>query len=140
MSRPRAQVMLRRGGDRVARLDSHTASHKMILRAIRVAIPKRFDARRAADLEATFELRVRDPRGGEPAPFTIAIAGGACDVHPGPAVSPGAVATLGADDMIRLVSGAIGWPELLSSGRLEMSGDPFLALRFPSLFRLPART
>ena len=32
------------------------------------------------------------------------------------------------------------WPQLMSSGRLELSGDPFLALRFPSLFRLPART
>jgi hypothetical protein len=42
--------------------------------------------------------------------------------------------------MIRLVSGAIGWPELLSSGRLELTGDPFLALRFPTLFRLPAQS
>jgi hypothetical protein len=40
--------------------------------------------------------------------------------------------------MVRLVSGAVGWPELLSNGRLVMSGDPFLALRFPILFRLPA--
>ena len=40
--------------------------------------------------------------------------------------------------MIRLVSGSAGWPELVSGGRLELSGDPFLAIRFPSLFRLPA--
>ena len=31
------------------------------------------------------------------------------------------------------------WPELISSGRFELSGDPFLALRFASLFRLPVR-
>jgi hypothetical protein len=42
--------------------------------------------------------------------------------------------------MIRLASGAVGWPALLSSGRLEFSGDPFLALRFPTLFRLPAQS
>ncbi|HWK17234.1 MAG TPA: hypothetical protein VNR66_07255 [Solirubrobacteraceae bacterium] len=28
--------------------------------------------------------------------------------------------------------------ELLPSGMLEMSGDPFRGLRFPNLFRLPA--
>ena len=43
-----------------------------------------------------------------------------------------------AEDAIRLAAGSIGWPELVSSGRLAFSGDPFLALRFPALFRLPA--
>jgi len=33
----------------------------------------------------------------------------------------------------------VTWPELISSLRFELSGDPFLALRFASLFRLPAR-
>jgi hypothetical protein len=43
----------------------------------------------------------------------------------------------GSEDLILLASGAVGWPELLSSGRFELTGDPFLALRFASLFRLP---
>ena len=34
--------------------------------------------------------------------------------------------------------GLTGWAKLLSAGRLELSGDPFLALRFPSRFSLPA--
>jgi hypothetical protein len=33
----------------------------------------------------------------------------------------------------------VTWPELISSGRFELSGDPFLALRFASLFRPPVR-
>jgi hypothetical protein len=110
----------------------------LILRAIPLAIPRRFDASSARELEAVFELRVRDSGGGEPARFELSISDGVCTVRQGPADNPGATATLGADDMIRLVSGAVGWPELLSKGRLEMSGDPFLALRFPMLFRLPA--
>jgi hypothetical protein len=44
---------------------------------------------------------------------------------------------VGSDDLILLASGAAGWPELLSSGRFELSGDPFLALRFAALFKLP---
>jgi hypothetical protein len=46
---------------------------------------------------------------------------------------------VGGDDLIALVRGTVTWPELISSGRFELSGDPFLALRFASLFRLPVR-
>jgi hypothetical protein len=31
----------------------------------------------------------------------------------------------------------VTWPRLLASGRFQLTGDPFLALRFASLFRLP---
>ena len=54
-----------------------------------------------------------------------------------PPSSPAARATIGSDDLILLATGAASWPELLSSGRFELTGDPFLALRFASLFRLP---
>ncbi|MGZ6663052.1 MAG: hypothetical protein ACXVHL_37705, partial [Solirubrobacteraceae bacterium] len=49
-----------------------------------------------------------------------------------------AVATIALADLVRLSLGLVGWPKLMSCGRLELSGDPFLALRFPLLFRLPA--
>jgi hypothetical protein len=132
----RAKSAVARGGDRVAALDQRPVAHRLFLRALPRAILARFDPATARDLEAVFELRVREP-GGEPARFALLIAGGSCQVIPGPADDAGAVATVGADDLIRLVSGAAGWPELLSKGRLAMTGDPFLALRFPSLFRLP---
>lgn len=137
--RARARGVLSRGGTRAAKLDRHPVSHRLIVKAVGRAIPKRFDPDAAGDLNATFELRVRDPRGGEPARFALHIEQGRCEVHPGPARDPGACATFSADDLIQLVSGAAGWPQLLSSGRLELSGDPFLALRFPNLFRLPAQ-
>jgi hypothetical protein len=100
----------------------------------------RFDPEAAGDLVATFELRVRDPAGGEPDRFGVRIADRRCEISPGPPVNPGATVTVGAEDMILLASGGIGWPELLSSHRLELSGDPFLALRFPNLLKLPARS
>jgi hypothetical protein len=58
---------------------------------------------------------------------------------PGPIAGAGATVTIAAQDTIRVGAGAVAWPELLSSGRLVLAGDPFLALRSPSLFRLPAR-
>lgn len=132
-----ARSLLSRGGERVAALDRRRVPHRTILLALPRAIGLRFDAANAGDLEAVFELRVRDPGGRAPARFALAIARGTCTVRPGAARSPGAVAEVGADDIVRLASGGVGWPELLSDGRLTLAGDPFLALRFPGLFQLP---
>jgi hypothetical protein len=133
------QTILSRGGDRVAGLDSRPGPHRAILRAIPYAIPRRFDPEAARDLRAVFELQIPDPGGGQPARFGLTVADGRCEVKAGAAAEPAATATIGADDLIRMVSGAIGFPELLASGRMELGGDPFLALRFPALFRLPPR-
>ena len=137
MSALRQRVFVR-GGSRVAELDRRPVSHRLILLALPRAITARFDPAAAGELEAAFELRVRDPRGGEPARFALSVADGHCEVRPGAASDAGATVTVGGDDLIRMASGVAGWPELLSAGRLELAGDPFLALRFPVLFRLPA--
>ncbi len=79
---------------------------------------------------------MREPGRSSSARFTVAIAGRRCRVEARVAPSPGACVELGVGDMIRLASGAAGWPELLSAGRVELSSDPFLALRFPNLFRM----
>ncbi len=138
MSAIRERVVSRSGA-RAARLDSRAVPHRVILRIIERTIPHRFDPEAAGDLDAVFELRVRDPRGLEPARFALTVSDRRCEVRAGPASDPVAIATLGADDLIRLVSGAVGFPQLLASGRLELAGNPFVALRFPGLFRLPAR-
>jgi SCP-2 sterol transfer family len=89
-------------------------------------------------LVAVLELAIVDPRGGrEPARFAVIVADGTCSVAPGSAERPAARARVASDDLIRLAGGAAPWRELLLSGRFELSGDPFLTLRFASLFRLP---
>jgi hypothetical protein len=133
-------MVLSRGGARVAKLDRRPIPHRVILRVIQSVIPRRLDPEAAGDLDAVFELQVRDPAGREPARFELTIADRRCHVTAGPATDPAATATLGADDLIRMVSGAISFPQLLASGRLQLAGNPFVALRFPALFRLPART
>jgi hypothetical protein len=113
-------------------------THGVAMRAIRAALPARFDPEQARDLDATLELRVRKPHGGGSTPLALRIAHGELEISPGPAPGAGAAAELGADDLVRLAAGAVGWPELISAGRMSLTGDPFLALRFPALFRLPA--
>ena len=137
--RAQAQTIVSRGGARAANLNGRPVPHRVILRALPRGISRRFDPSAAGDLQGVFELRIADPRGGEPARFQITVSEGSCDIRRGPASEPGATATVGADDLIRMASGATGFPELLATGRLELGGDPFLALRFPALFKLPAQ-
>jgi hypothetical protein len=138
LQRERVRAWMGRGSERVAALDESPAGHWVILRALPAALSRRFDRDSARGLDAILELRVRNPQGGRPTTLTLIIAGGALTVRPGHNDAAHAGAEVSAGDMIRLVSGTVGWPELLASRRLEMFGDPFLALRFPTMFRLPA--
>jgi hypothetical protein len=110
-------------------------AHALILAALPRAIARRFDAAAAADLDATLELAVR--HASRPATYALAITGSRCSVRSGSPAGAGARAAIGADDLILLAGGAVTWPQLLSSGRFQLTGDPFLALRFASLFQLP---
>jgi hypothetical protein len=121
----------------LARFDQSAVGHWIVVRFLPPAIRMRFDPESAKNLEATLELAIRHPRGGDPVRFSLAIADAQCSVRAGAPPRPGARAVVGSDDLILLASGAASWPELLSSGRFELSGDPFLALRFASLFKLP---
>ncbi len=129
--------LVRRIGAKLAALDRRRAGHWLVLLALPRAIALRFDPAAAVDLAATLELAIRDPAGRPPARYELSIADARCSIRRGEAQRPGARATIGSDDLIQLATGTASWPELLSSGRFELSGDPFLALRFASLFRLP---
>ena len=94
-----------------------------------------FDRQAAEGLTATFALRVRSMNGRRPRTLLIEVDEGRLRRGSG---QPSATATLFAGDLARLAAGTVGWPELLASGRLELTGDPFLALRIPGLFRLPS--
>jgi hypothetical protein len=135
--RTAALSALRQGGARVARLDRRPRARSVLLRVLPRVIPMWFQPEAAQGLDASFELRLRNPGTDQLDSFAIQISAQGCKVDPGPPADPGATVTIAAEDMIRLVTDGVGWPELLSSGRLELEGDPFLALRFPSLFRLP---
>jgi hypothetical protein len=95
-----------------------------------------FDRQSAQGLTATFALRVRIGR--RPVTFGLHVDQSRMRVTRGVPRDPGATVTVQMRDVLGLASGAVGWPQLLAAGRLELSGDPFLALRFPGLFRMPS--
>jgi hypothetical protein len=127
--------MKRRLARWLARRDRGRVAHGLILAVLPRAIARRFDAAAADDLHATLELTIRHD--SRPASYALAITGARCSVRPGAPDRANARATIGADDLILLAGGAVTWPQLMSSGRFALTGDPFLALRFASLFRLP---
>jgi hypothetical protein len=108
----------------------------LIARVAALAIPLWFDASKADGIDATIGLRLGVR--GRLVLLTLDIADRQCVVTPGPAPGAGATATIGLADLIRLVIGDVGWPQLLSQGRFQLAGDPFLALRLPALFRFGA--
>jgi hypothetical protein len=112
-------------------------AHRILSWALPRAIVRRFDPGAAEDLTATLKLTIRDPHGRPDARYEVTVADGACSVARGDPERPGAAASISSDDLLLLAGGVVGWPELLSSGRFELTGDPFLALRFASLFQLP---
>lgn len=127
----------RRLGDGVIALDRGGWPHRLLIAALRRGLAARLDPSAAAGLEATLELTLRNPHGRPPARFCLSVADRRCTVTAGPAPDAGARAALGLDDLVRLACGQAVWPELMSNGRFELSGDPFLALRFAALLRLP---
>ena len=108
---------------------------QLLGRIIALVTPWRFEPGSAGDIDATIALRVRVR--ARVAEVAIAISGGTCTARAEPAVDAAATATIALADLIRLVLGDVGWPQLLSQRRFEFSGDPFLAMRLPALFRLP---
>jgi hypothetical protein len=107
-------------------------SNRAVLAALPVGIERRFDEQAAGELDATLELRVGGRR------FAVRVADRRCTVERGAAPEAGAYVAISPGDIARLVTGTVAWPVLLAGGRLELGGDPFLALRFPALFGFTA--
>jgi hypothetical protein len=130
--------LVRRGGTGLARMDRYPGTHSVLLLGIYVVIPLLFNPDMAGDLEASFELRIRNPRGGDADACSVVVADRRCRVVFGSDPRARVIVTAGADDLIRMASGDIGWPQLVSARRMVLWGDPYLALRFPLLFGMPA--
>jgi uncharacterized protein YjeT (DUF2065 family) len=128
--------------DKQLRIVGRGPVRRLVLATIMRVLPTRIDRAAAANLEAVIELRIRAANGGgggRPDHYELVVDHGRCRVRHRPSERAAVTLTLGGSDLVRLATGAASWPQLLGDGRLQLTGDPFLALRFPALFRLPAR-
>ncbi len=110
----------------------------MIVCLIPLALRLQFRRGAASDAHGVVELRLRDPRGGHDA-VEVTLDNGRCLVQRRPSERPTATLSVGLADMIRMATGAVGVPALLQGGRLQVNGDLFLIMRFPTFFGMPTR-
>jgi predicted lipid carrier protein YhbT len=121
------------GGRAAARSDNHTLPRRVALRMLPRVLVRRLVRAHAEGVTAIVELRVLASRGGEEVRFALEIADSTLTVtrRNAPEAQAWLSGTLG--DMVLITSGAKSWTELLATGRLELGGDPFTALRVPLL-------
>jgi alkyl sulfatase BDS1-like metallo-beta-lactamase superfamily hydrolase len=122
-----------RSDEQLARLE-RGPQRRVVLEAIFAALPRRFDAEAAGDLDAVAAFCVES---GER--YSVAIRDGSCTVVRGASERPQVTFTLGTADLLRLATGAARWTDLLGARRIVLTGDPFLALRVIGAFGLARR-
>jgi hypothetical protein len=132
-----AGAAVRFGAPRVAVLERRRVPRRLTMSALPIVLGRMFDPVAAGDMRDVFELRIREPDGTQ-AKFGLRIGDGRLAVERGGAADARAWVIVAAEDMVRLATGSPPWPVLLGDGRLELAGDPFLALRFPKLFGFSA--
>src|SRR5215213_1042588 len=90
-----------------------------------------FDAARAGDLDARFELRLGEQT------FRAEVSGGKFEIVPGESPAPDAVITADVGTLLAVAHGRADLAEVEAAGGLEIEGDRDAAERFLGLFPLP---
>lgn len=99
--------------------------------SIVLALRSLFDAEGAADLEASYELRLGEET------FHVDVAGGELDLGRGSADAPGAVIETDAGTLAALLTGQLQLEDALGSGAAHIEGSKKETRRFLSLFPMP---
>jgi len=94
-------------------------------------MPSRFKKEAAQGLKAVYQFDLSGEGGGK---WQISINNDHCDVKEGAHPSPNVTISMAANDYLDMVAGKLNPQMAFMSGKLRMSGDMSLALRFQGLF------
>jgi alkyl sulfatase BDS1-like metallo-beta-lactamase superfamily hydrolase len=94
-------------------------------------MPLTFQPERARGVAEVYQYRIEGRRGGT---WTIGVNDGALAVSRGATAEPSVVFDIGDEDFIRLVTGQVEAMELLTTGRLRITGSLQRAAMFQSFF------
>jgi putative sterol carrier protein len=94
-------------------------------------MPSRFKKEAAQGLNAVYQFDLAGEGGGK---WQVSINNDTCDIKEGAHPSPNATISMAAQDYLDLVAGKLNPQMAFMSGKLRMSGDMGLALRFQGLF------
>jgi putative sterol carrier protein len=94
-------------------------------------MPSRFKKDAAQGLNAVFQFDLSGEGGGK---WQISINNDQCDIKEGGHASPNVTISMAASDYLDMVAGKLNAQMAFMSGKLRISGDMGLALRFQGLF------
>jgi putative sterol carrier protein len=94
-------------------------------------MPSRFKKDAAQGLNAVYQFDLSGEGGGK---WYISINNGQCDIKEGAYSSPNITISMAAQDYLDMAAGKLNPQMAFMSGKLRISGDMGLALRFQGLF------
>jgi putative sterol carrier protein len=110
---------------------------RSVLDSVFAGMPTVFRADRAAGMDAVIHWRVGDRPDGGRDTYELVISGGRCVLSDRPGREPGLVVTIGAVELLRMVTGNASPMALFMRGRLKAKGDLGLTAKLPQLFDIP---
>ncbi|MFZ5918361.1 MAG: SCP2 sterol-binding domain-containing protein [Chloroflexota bacterium] len=96
-------------------------------------MPTAFRPDKAPGVNAIVQISLT---GSQAADYNVAIADGKCTVNKGKHESPSATLSMDSDDYLNLVSGKLNPQMAFMQGKIKISGDMGLLLKFQSFFDL----
>ena len=97
-------------------------------------MPEAFLPERAVGMNATIQCRFT---GAEPGDWIVTIRDGKCMVDPGTATRPQLTLTMDSKDYKDLALGKLNGMTAYMQGKIKMSGDIALAMKFTNIFKVP---
>lgn len=97
------------------------------------AMPNRFDANKAGDMNATIMFDLTGDNGGQ---WYANIADGSISVHDGAPESPKATIRMDADDFVKMSSGELNAMMAFMSGKIKVEGDLNSVMKFQTVVGL----
>ncbi|HKV54739.1 MAG TPA: SCP2 sterol-binding domain-containing protein [Candidatus Binataceae bacterium] len=94
-------------------------------------MPGHFKKEAAQGVDATFQFDLSGNGGGK---WQVTVKGGSCEVKEGANPSPNVTISMAAQDYLDMVAGKLNPQMAFMTGKLKISGDMGLALKFPNLF------
>ena len=113
------------------------ANGEAILSGVFGRMAQNLDAEAAGDTRAVLEWQVATGPDEAPRRYQLVVADGACAVDPAATHEPDVVFTIGGVDFLRMVAGMGDPGEYFMFGRLQATGDLFLAARSRTFFVPP---
>ena len=112
---------------------------RRVIRTVKRAMPRRFNADKAGELQAVVEFWITGGRGGRSENWQVVIEDRSCRVTEVLEREPDLTVEIDGVPFLKLITGTAAGPALFLKGDLKLQGDLMLASRLPRIFRPPRR-